>query len=672
MYKSIIVIVVSVLLITSTGGAADKKQLPKSKIFQIQSPIVENDWAYHEIGTLWTRVTNFGKTGDDAYEGRTPSGDWPGGSGNSYLYRGSIWLTAKVDGTVHCTQPEDSEYSPIDSVHVLTGDQATRGERETYTRYYDVYTPQASGNFPLGLEVTERTYSWSESYRDDFIIYEFTIKNVGIDTDGDGSPDTPRDLQEFYFTYRLDGDISKKPDWPAEGDLVNRDDLSGINVSWDFVDIIPQWEGLDKSLLGDADTTLMFMFDGDNPSVPSEYEISPGVYQEDDMGNPGIDGTLQSPGFLGLKILKTDPPTFKISKFRTGTIYNDPGTDKEAYDRFMVYVPSEDPYEEQGPSGVRINPSTGKVFPDDYRGFLTLGPLDIFKAGDSVVVTAALGVGADPVRGGFYSLETLVKNMNIAQLIIDNDYQIVSLSPPAPKVTLATAHDAKGSTEGIEIIWDREAENHENFRAYRVSKSVEKDLSGSYIWEELAYYDSEDPGSWPPQTDPQSGGYQFLDPDVVNGFDIAYSVQSVSTELPEPFGVQESNILNSLRIISPANAVAKSLDRVKVVPNPYIGSAVWNNAIPSDVDAWEHRLQFINLPADATIKIFTLDGDFVDEIHAGEGVRRSQSFSGETASSVAEWDLITRNNQEAAPGIYLYVVQSPSVGEKIDKFVIVR
>jgi len=674
MQKSIISILLSILFILSIGWAADKKKQAKSIQYQSQilSPIVDNDWKFHRIGTLWTRVTNFGKTGDDAYQGRTPSCDWPGGSGNSYLYRGSPWLTAKVEGVVHSTQPEDSEFSSIDSVHLLIGDQATRGEQETYTRYYDVYTPQAPGHFPLGLEVIERTFAWSESYRDDFIIYEFTIKNVGIDTDGDGEPDTPRDLEEFYFTYRLDGDVSKKSDWPTEGPYVNEDDLAGINSSWDFVDLIPQWEGIDKSVLPPPDTTLMFMFDADNPSVPSEYEISPGVFQDDDMGNPGIDGTLQTPGFLGIKILKTEPSSFEISKFRTGHIYNDPESDQEAYDRFMVEVPTEDPYEEQGPSGIVVLPTTGEVYPLDYRGFLTLGPLETLAAGDSVVITMALGVGVDQDSGGFYSLVELINNMNIAQLIVDNNYELASLSPPSPVVSVATAHNSNGLTEGVKVVWDRAAEAHENFRGYRVSKSTEKDLSGAQIWEELAYYDSEEPGSWPPETDSESGGYQFIDPDVVNGFDIAYSVQSISIELPEPFGVQESNILTSLQVISPANAPATTLDRIKVVPNPYIGSAVWNNPIPSDVDAWEHRLQFINLPADATIKIFTLDGDFVDEIRAGQGVRQSESFTSETATSVAEWDLITRNNQEAAPGIYLYVVQSPSLGEKVDKFVIVR
>jgi hypothetical protein len=672
MQKSIIILLLSILFTVSIGWAADKKKQTKSTSYQSQilSPIVENNWKYHKIGTLWTRVTNFGKTGDDAYEGRTPSGDWPGGSGNSYLYRGSPWLAAKVDGVIHVTEPEDSEFSSIDSVHLYIGDQATRGEQETYTRYYDVYTPQAAGHFPLGLEVIERTYAWSESYRDDFIIYEFTIKNVGIDTDGDGEPDTPRDLEEFYFTYRLDGDVSKKSDWEAEMPYSNEDDLAGVNSSWDFIDIIPQWAGVDKSLLPEPDTTIVFMFDADNPSVPSEYEISPGVFLDDDMGNPGVDGTLQTPGVLGIKICKTEPASFKVSKFRTGHIYNDPDTDQQAYERFMVEVPSEDPYEEQGPSGVPI--VGGEVYPYDYRGYLTLGPMETFAAGDSVVITMALGVGVNPDSGGFYSLVELANIMNIAQLVVDNDYELVSLSPPSPSVAVATTHNANGLTEGVKVIWDREAENHENFRAYKVSRSLEKDLSGAQIWEELAYYDSEDPGSWPPTTDTESGGYQFVDPDVVNGFDIAYSVQSISIELPEPFGVQESNILTSLRVISPANAPATSLDRVRVVPNPYVGSALWNNPVPSNVDPWEHRLQFINLPADATIKIYTLDGDFVDEVRAGQGVRQSESFGSETASSVAEWDLITRNNQDAAPGIYLYVVQSPSAGEKIDKFVIVR
>ncbi|MDZ7265169.1 MAG: hypothetical protein ONB16_11320, partial [candidate division KSB1 bacterium] len=84
-------------------------------------PIVLDNWKYHKIGTLWNRVTNFGYAGDDAYVDRTPSCDYPGGSGNSYLYRGSLWLTAEVNGVIHSSQADDHEFAPIDSVVVITG-----------------------------------------------------------------------------------------------------------------------------------------------------------------------------------------------------------------------------------------------------------------------------------------------------------------------------------------------------------------------------------------------------------------------------------------------------------------------------------------------------------------------------------------------------------------------
>jgi hypothetical protein len=85
LYKKSFIVLMSIIICFAVLSAADKdakhvNQLHKS--FVVMDPVVENDWKYHKIGTLWSRVTNFGKTGDDAYTDRTPSGDWPGGSGN--------------------------------------------------------------------------------------------------------------------------------------------------------------------------------------------------------------------------------------------------------------------------------------------------------------------------------------------------------------------------------------------------------------------------------------------------------------------------------------------------------------------------------------------------------------------------------------------------------------
>lgn len=662
MCKHALAILMIFMLLTTLFGADQpaKRNLPdQSRTVAATGPIVPDNWKHHKIGTIWSRVTNFGKTGDDAYQGRTPSGDWPGGSGNSYLYRGSVWLTAMVDGVVQSTQPEDNEFAPIDSVHLITGEAAV-SEEDTYTKYYDVQAPLSSGHVPLGLEVTERTYAWSESYRDDFIIYEFTIKNVGIDTDGDGYPDKSRDLQDFYFTYRLDGDVSKLPNWDAESRFCNQDDIAACNKSWDFISLFPTWAGVEHGLTAaDADCTMMIMWDGDNPDYPADNGVA------DDAGNPGPDGTLQTPGFLGIKILKLEAPgDFKVSSFHTGHIYNDPATDQESYDRMMKPKVFED---------MITHPVTKKPFPNDYRGFLSIGPLANFPAGDSVKITAALGVGCDPVRGGIYSLIELVKIMNVAQILVDVNYEVASLAPASPGLQ-AQIHVENGITKGVKLRWDSLQETNENFAGYKVWKSFGKTAAGAFDWQPLGAGTYSFDGVWPPPAAPDKAGYyQLIDTDVINGFDYYYSVQSFSVELPAPFGVMESNIMSNVVMVSLANPVAPDLSRVKVVPNPYVGSARWNNPLPSDANPWQHRLQFINLPADATIKIFTLDGDFVAEIKAGDSVRRGgDDIASDPVLSVAEWDLITRNNQDAAPGIYLYVVDSPSAGQKIDKFVIVR
>jgi hypothetical protein len=256
---------------------------------------------------------------------------------------------------------------------------------------------------------------------------------------------------------------------------------------------------------------------------------------------------------------------------------------------------------------------------------------------------------------------------------VDVDYQIATLAPPAPGLELGLYIEA-GITKGVKVKWNNAPLTHENFQGFKVWKSVGKTAAGSFDWKPLGlgtYIDTTQSSSWPPPAG-ASNQYEIIDGDIVKGLDYYYAVQSFSKKLPDPFGVLESNILANLKYISPANPVAPDLSRVKVVPNPYIGSAVWNNAIPSDADPWQHRLQFVNLPADATIRIFSLDGDLIDEITSAEIVRKTDDFLGTGSHSVAEWDLITRNNQEAAPGIYMYIVDSPSAGQKIDKFVIVR
>jgi hypothetical protein len=117
---------------------------------------------------------------------------------------------------------------------------------------------------------------------------------------------------------------------------------------------------------------------------------------------------------------------------------------------------------------------------------------------------------------------------------------------------------------------------------------------------------------------------------------------------------------------------ANDVSHVRVVPNPFIGSSQFNNPNPNTTTPWVNRVRFINLPPGATVSIFTLAGDLVKTIHAGDVVytNRDVSVSGDF-TGVAEWDLTTRNDQETVSGLYIYVVES-SAGKATGKFVIMR
>ncbi len=98
-----------------------------------------------------------------------------------------------------------------------------------------------------------------------------------------------------------------------------------------------------------------------------------------------------------------------------------------------------------------------------------------------------------------------------------------------------------------------------------------------------------------------------------------------------------------------------NLDDIKVVPNPYI---VRNNWEPSRDYS---RIAFTHLPDRCTIRIYTLSGD-----HLATLEHDSPALDGNE-----NWNLLTKNRQKIAAGIYIYHVDS-RYGEKIGKFAVVR
>jgi hypothetical protein len=103
------------------------------------------------------------------------------------------------------------------------------------------------------------------------------------------------------------------------------------------------------------------------------------------------------------------------------------------------------------------------------------------------------------------------------------------------------------------------------------------------------------------------------------------------------------------------------LKRVSVVPNPYIVRSGYKET------EFLRRIRFTNLPEKCIIKIFTITGELVTEIE------HENNNSGN-----AWWDMRTINNQEIAPGLYLYHVQrvnqdnGKNLEEIVGKFAVIR
>lgn len=100
------------------------------------------------------------------------------------------------------------------------------------------------------------------------------------------------------------------------------------------------------------------------------------------------------------------------------------------------------------------------------------------------------------------------------------------------------------------------------------------------------------------------------------------------------------------------------LNKVKVVPNPYLVRADW------DVSKNYPNIKFTNLPAECTIRIYTLGGDLVKVIKHTSNYRSSDGTE--------NWDLLTTYNRRVASGIYIYQIEAPGIGTRIDKFAIIK
>ncbi len=110
------------------------------------------------------------------------------------------------------------------------------------------------------------------------------------------------------------------------------------------------------------------------------------------------------------------------------------------------------------------------------------------------------------------------------------------------------------------------------------------------------------------------------------------------------------------------NLAKEQLSKIDVVPNPYLGAAVWERRNLNSTGRGDRKIDFINLPNQCTIRIYTITGQLIKTLYKDSG------FLDGTIS----WNLVTDDGMDAAYGVYVYHVDAPGVGEYIGKFALIK
>jgi len=250
------ILTVAFLMLTFLAGSAfgrayrDISELPLlagKTSAQVPNALI----AVHNIGKIGISVTNQGHFGSgfvvsavDPLTGlAAPSCVYPYPGRWNYLFAGAFWIGAVVgrdtlvsvgaDGWAFTremwpdasmssdpTNPYDKSYIKYRSIS--RGDSGAVSEQDIISAYTDTVTNPSyvaidgfdgRPHTPLNIEITQRSFAWSYSYAEDFVLFDYSIKNMGW-----------KKLNQVYMGFYVDGDVG-----PLGGDITDAtDDICGF------------------------------------------------------------------------------------------------------------------------------------------------------------------------------------------------------------------------------------------------------------------------------------------------------------------------------------------------------------------------------------------------------------------------------------------------------------
>ena len=287
----------------------------------ITNPNTQN--RVHRRSNMWMNITNWGFFGnyfinstgytpmtDPEYPGTyAPQCEFPAGSDVMYLYQGALWVGALVQqegfefprvsvGTGGWQYPAVNEFYPGEGAANGIEERSNRpnqwnrlgdfvthpeavSEQDFVLSYSDtlndpiwIVSDNVDGpHYPLGIKISQKSYSWTYNYAQDFIIIDYTIENIA-----------DRYLKNLYIGLYVDADVG----WIAESPHWYEDDICGFQRYYYF----NRQDGTPDSILIDV------AYIADNDGRP--YDLSYG-------------SNFTSPGVTGTRVVRAPNPRLKTA-----------------------------------------------------------------------------------------------------------------------------------------------------------------------------------------------------------------------------------------------------------------------------------------------------------------------------------------------------------------------
>ncbi|RMH93263.1 MAG: hypothetical protein D6681_13730 [Calditrichaeota bacterium] len=682
---------------------------------------VDDNDNFTSVGNIGLTVTNYGVFGDGFVEQAPtdqPSCEYPRGSGIEHIFDGGLWVGAQTSGgvrvstgafnsarigsagslnfeytntadptdiiTVRSSLPDDKFFSPEAISH--QDFVAEFSDTNVVVPGTGIPIPQHT---PLGIAVHLETYAWNFPFADAFVIFNYTITNVGWG----GQKDTLRNVYVGLWADLVVRNTNLLP--PRVGAPFYQDVGVGVIDNPDTAQMIYAYEMEGGSNYTAANSYVGLAFLGADPQADDQ------LYQREITYNWWF--------FSGGSDAWQIAPSTEAARYSRMT----QSIDRQIYENqifrqrgnYMNLICT-GPFERLDPDS-SINVVFAIVCAKKFSNLPPSADNSITRKNLIENVSWALRAyhGEDTNRNGVLdflgtdSTEDVIPNGKLDRYILP--------TPPSAPIVKAIPENGR-----VTLLWDNSAEEsvdliskQRDFEGYRVYRSfLGSDLTEDGIladMELIAEFDRRDGLFYDvglesvrlPEpivevtTNPFTGlpdtveyHYQMVIDGLHNGWQYAFTVTAfdsgdVRLNLPS----LESSQLQNVVIVSPGTPPLRPGEQRKigVYPNPYRVNALWDGGFER-----QRKLHFYNLPARCEVRIYTLAGDLVDSfIHEGDTYRGQdiqwyQQFSeGTTIFPGGEhaWDLVTEADQAIATGLYLFTVKDLDTGEIYrGKFVVIK